>query len=827
MWDGLAGLTCRHPARVATIAALLTIVAFAGASRLRIRSSFAELLAADHPSVVALEEFRSQVGGESTAMVFIRSPSREGNRAMAERLIPRIEALRDSGGRNLVAGIDYREPDWAFLRTHALYLATEQELDALIDHLEHQIEKASREANPFLLDLTDDTDIAATSTADAVGDLTRLYDQYIVGEYPESLDGTVLALRLYVNGSQSDLRFVSVVHAALSEVLATASRAAHHPEMTLDLGGRFFRQSIEIARVRADVVSSFGAGIGGVLGLVATFFAWRLWKLQPGRGLLRALLVGAVTSIAVVGAPLVVALLTAGALGYLLVGHLNLLTSTLGLLLAGLGIDYSVHLYARFLDERSGHSVDKAVRTALARTGPAIAVSGATTALALLVLAPSEFRGFSEFGLLAGLGILGAVATSLTLAPAMIVLLGPWLGATASTAPDAAIARPEGSGQRSGHRRRSWALVAFAMLCVVAGWRATMMPFEYDFSALQPDYPELRRLSRLEGQVYPSRGRNPAYVMVGTDAEAGRVVAAIESSPRSERTVRRVETLQERLPVGAADQARRLAVLAEVRRLLDDPILSPDDEDLTTLRDAAQARSPMPVDRIPASLRRRFSTKDGTLGHFVVIYPAEGLSDGQAAMRFAETASTIRGENEVWHGASSSLVAAAMLRTILDEQNRTIVTAGLAIALSMLVMFRSWRWAALALAPLAAGAVLMLGLAEALGMKLNLYNLVVLPAVLGIGNDVAVHVVARYRQEGVGSLRRVVRSVAGPAIVGSLTTMIGFAGLMLSFQPGLRSIGQLAVVGIATTLLATLVGLPLFLHWRESHHAVSNADDHG
>ena len=52
--------------------------------------------------------------------------------------------------------------------------------------------------------------------------------------------------------------------------------------------------------------------------------------------------------------------------------------------------------------------------------------------------------------------------------------------------------------------------------------------------------------------------------------------------------------------------------------------------------------------------------------------------------------------------------------------------------------------------------------------------------------------------------------------MGSLTTMIGFGGLLLSFHPGLRSIGLLAVIGIGTTLVSALVFLPALLQWLEN-----------
>jgi hypothetical protein len=113
---------------------------------------------------------------------------------------------------------------------------------------------------------------------------------------------------------------------------------------------------------------------------------------------------------------------------------------------------------------------------------------------------------------------------------------------------------------------------------------------------------------------------------------------------------------------------------------------------------------------------------------------------------------------------------------------------------------------------------------EFFGPKLNLFNLVVLPAMLGIGNDDGIHMVQRYREEGPNSIMTVFRSKGEHCTIGSLTTMIGFFGLLLSYHPGLVTIGQLALIGVTTTLLAALGFLPALLQWLEDR-SILTADD--
>lgn len=121
----------------------------------------------------------------------------------------------------------------------------------------------------------------------------------------------------------------------------------------------------------------------------------------------------------------------------------------------------------------------------------------------------------------------------------------------------------------------------------------------------------------------------------------------------------------------------------------------------------------------------------------------------------------------------------------------------------------------LALLPLVLSFLWLFGLMDAFGWKLNFYNLVVLPTILGIGDDSGIHIVHRYLEEGKGSVRRVMHSTGEHISVSILTTMLGFGGLLFSIHPGIRSIGETAVLGIGLSMLAALFLLPSLLRLLE------------
>ena len=815
--------------RAGWVLALATVLALAGlwsARNLTIDTDFSNLIPQDYPSVQALEELRETVGGESDVAVGIVSPSFEANKAFAEDLIPKALALRGEGrSEPYLTRVEYRR-DTDFLENNALYFATPSELNQVEQFLNDQIEQAKLEANPFYFDLDED-EATTDSTAQ---ELDRVYDRLVGTEYPVSDDSTTMVLRFYPAGSQTNIGFIERLYANLEEQVAAMDPASYHPDMEVTLAGRLLRQQVEIQAIQGDVTRSFGAGVGTVIFVVVLYFLYKSYRARTAGGSFsrRALLVELVRAPAmalVIAVPLLMSLAWTFGIAYLAFETLNLMTATLGLVLFGLGVDFGIHFYGRYAEERAErNTVMHAAETTFVSTGQAIAVGALTTAAALYTLTVADFKGFSEFGFIAGTGVLFALIAMIVVMPALLALFerSGILNLTASAAVPV-----DGTNRSKKPFPAARKVVIGSAVAVVAA--LVLLPrasFEYDFGALEPTYDEYEAKAQVIGQVGSNAvGRNPAYIVVDTPEEAQKVADAVRQKAEADTTsptIKEVQTFQERFPLRDSTQQAKLERVADLRALLNTKYLRNEtSEEIQRLRRAAQTREAITIEQVPEYLRKRFTTKEGEVGTFVMIYPSVGLSDGRQSIAFAEDVGTIRtADGEVYHAGSTSLVAADMLQLMQREAPWMVAGTFLIVALLMMLNFGSVRWAALALVPLVVGVLWMLLILEVVALELNFYNLVVLPAVLGIGNDAGVHIVHRYREEGRRSIRQVLRSTGEHVTMGSLTTMIGFGGLLLSFHPGLRSIGQLAVVGIGMTLLAALVFLPSLLQWVEDRNAM-------
>lgn len=136
----------------------------------------------------------------------------------------------------------------------------------------------------------------------------------------------------------------------------------------------------------------------------------------------------------------------------------------------------------------------------------------------------------------------------------------------------------------------------------------------------------------------------------------------------------------------------------------------------------------------------------------------------------------------------------------------------------------------LSLLPPVAGALLTMGTLGALHVDLNPANLIILPLILGIGVDNGVHVMHDFRLQKLGDYRTS-PSLINALFLTSMSNMAGFASMILAPHRGLRSIGLVLTIGVASCLFISAVLLPALLTlWSRLHyrlHAGSHPQSDG
>jgi predicted RND superfamily exporter protein len=120
----------------------------------------------------------------------------------------------------------------------------------------------------------------------------------------------------------------------------------------------------------------------------------------------------------------------------------NAITAVITVVTIGVGVDYTIHLTHRFLEERhKTHSIGAAMRETMHTTGGALIGSAVTTALGFAVLLAAPLTPMRHFGILTALTILYSLVAAFVVLPPTLTLWAVyhrWREHTFSDDPDRA-----------------------------------------------------------------------------------------------------------------------------------------------------------------------------------------------------------------------------------------------------------------------------------------------------------------------------------------------------------------------------------------------------
>ncbi|MET0403118.1 MAG: MMPL family transporter, partial [Cystobacter sp.] len=593
----------------------------------------------------------------------------------------------------------------------------------------------------------------------------------------------------------ADLVFARTLVDDVTRVAEELARGT--PGVQLDHGGAFQARLEEDGVMRADLTRAGVLSAVMAVGIIL-LATRRLWAL------------------AVVGLPVVVGVALTFAFAELAIGHLNIVTGFLVAILIGLGLEYGIHLSMRYWEERRAHPAADALTRAVRGTFSGALTSGLTNAAAFFVLVFAQFEAFQQFGLLAGVGVLLAVLTAYGLGPCLLVLaerLRPGRGAGEATRP------LEASGPARGVPGGRWptaviagVLVGVLGLAAGSAFVAPRVGFETDMRNLKGDSPT----TRLDEHIVRETGMslNPAILLVkdlGESRVVQEVIREVQARHGAASALKMSASLDDLLPRDVPAHAEHIAALRTTLERLPESVRG--DARLEDLKGMLEAR-PHDVAQLPPEVRRRFESLDGK-GLFLLLFPAvsnhdtRGLSAWSAEISEVIDGARARGVDLAV--LDSNLIAARIFSMVRADGPFILLSAALVVFLALWVSLRSFRRACLVAGPLFLGMLCLAGGIYLFDLKLNFINAVVLPNLLAIAVDNSVHLFHRYEEEGPGSLGHVVRHTGLAAVVATLSNAAGYGALLISHHAGLRSIGQIALLGVMCTFLGTTVFFPALL----------------
>ncbi len=568
---------------------------------------------------------------------------------------------------------------------------------------------------------------------------------------------------------------------------------------------------------------------------------------------------------------LIVGLAYTLAVATLTVGHLNILTVMFLPILIGLAIDFGVHLVTRYEEElRHGKTAEAAMMKAMMFTGQGIFTGALMTAGAFLAMALTDFKGISEMGIICGGGLMVCLVPMMTLLP-LLLLRGKqnvmdhqiheddrrarienlWLQRPVLVAAIIAVICAVAATQlgkihfdynllnlqsdglpaveyeqkifnASDRSPLYCAFVANSLdEAVVLEKKIQALPtvatngVDSIAGALKEDQSEkLRLIGEIKQEVAPLQFSPPdlrpadlyalsltLYGLYGYLGNALQAVGNDDPELTKQFTALRTATLDLRKTMLDGD-ATALAQHAEKLGVFQRALFN-DIGDTFQMLQLQDDRARLLEENLPAVLRNRFIGKNGKF--LLQVYPREDVRQRDPQEKFVQEMRTID------PNVTGEPVQLFEYTTLLKDSYITAAWYSLAaIAVMVLVHFRSLVAVILSLIPVGIGTLWLAGLMGWLGVPFNPANIMTLPLVIGIGVTNGIHILNRYAEERTPSI--LARSTGKAVLVSGLTAIAGFGSLMLAQHRGIHSLGVIMSVGIATCMIAGLTFLPALLN---------------
>jgi uncharacterized protein len=818
----------RRPFTFIALAIAITIPALILALQLELRTGFDSLLPENKPSVIELDRVAKRTPGVSTLAIVIDGNDKLGLQRFSDALLAPLRALGPDWVGSAENGVK-AERDFLEQRK-ALYLPIEKVRD-LHERIE---ERFAYEVHGSVTD--EEPDPITRETIDKlVGSKPTVGGPPYLDGYYMNAQGTRAIVLVRTPIASGDLNRTNELQRRAQEVIDKLNPPSFHPSIHTGFTGDVITSAETYAVVKNDLATVGVAGVSMIL-LVDLLFFLRI----------RAVLAMAIA----IG----MGVLCTFSVTRLTIGHLNTASGFLVSIIFGNGINFGILLRARYGEaRREGIGLREAIEIAYRDTfRPTLTVAAAAGA-GYLSLATTSFRGFRDFGIIGGYGMLLCWAANYLLMPPLLVvferILPSWqkhetttLWGKVQTFLDHGIPFGLPFAWITRLVRPRWLAVAGATLALLGSVLTVRYivkdPLEYDLHNLENDMSAMEsaalRLGSDLSEIAGRTGQDGMAIMTERVEHVKPLLAELERRRAASSFPKPFENVVSIFDLIPDDQPEKIDLFTKIRTRVERirKLGKIADDDWNAIEENLPPKDlrPFGIADLPERVARPFTERDGTRGRIVYVVPTEGqtVRDLHYLLRWADSYREVKlPTGEVIRGSGRAVIFADMLSGVIEEAPQALVLSLLMTVMVVVISF--WRGHAglratsIVVASLAVGLMWMGGVFWLIGIKINFLNFVAFPITVGIGVDYAINVVHRWTLEGPGRLYNIVRQTGGAVVLCSMTTSLGYLALLQSVNPAVRSFGRAAVIGEITCLLAVVVVLPAVLCLIEQRDAATVA----
>lgn len=801
-------------------------------TKLKINPDLAALLPKDTPSVLALEESYDRFGSTDRFMIAIQS----ADPYLVAEIQDSVKAYISKNWKNEIITEPQVDNDNSFFIKNALLYLPIEHLERIRDNLETIQFEIGRENGPLVVDLLGDIapkekkeliwfdanlpqalglpDEAADAFAsffEASGDsvekeannepedlrkkVPKALDTRLMGvdkDTPDLFNGIV---QCKLTRPSTDIDFVEHILAKADTLIQHYSGKTYSSPVLMTIEGSYEGLS-EVDDLMNDSTISIIIAIFLIYFIVAWFFK------SPLRAPI--LMLGQVA----------LACSLAMCFTAFYYGALNPFTVLVASIILGMGIDYSIHFLGtcqRNITE--GKNLKEALTQSVANLLRPMALAALTTIAGLLSLLFAKFVGFYEFGVISAVGIFCSFLTAIFAMP-VFILVAKGLPPRPRTS-----FFPASWDDAKVSRFFKKALIAGCIFTVISICFLPYLEFEHNFRNLRrppKEKSEVRKKIATGVAIASNRKTStPAAVMGDTPEQLDSLYDSLMILLHKEKdpTLRSFLTLKSFLP-SQADQEERMEIIEEIADLSSarvfDRATGKDSANIETLRGLVKNVAPFTIDSLPEWALDILKEKDGSIGKIGFIYGKYHSWDALEAAKWQDKFGHWHFGGKDLKVFSSQFILSDVIRAVKADAIQMAVIVLLVVILILALSLRNLRQVLVASISLIIGLLWSMGMLGIINATIGLghigiYNVVVIPAILGLAIDSSIHLINSWTQNPNITPRNLLDSTGRLVMASSITTMAGFAGALGISHKGLRTIGELAVSSIFMFLFAALI----------------------
>jgi len=607
-------------------------------------------------------------------------------------------------------------------------------------------------------------------------------DFYFEGENNKSM-----GIILYPDTGLKDMKQTLVLFKYLKKL---THRISEKFGIWSDVGGALNRWIGSFKIVQSDIKRSGMVMITGILILLV--FSFRSIKIIPI--LLLPLFAGLFFAIGIIPS---------------LIGDLNVIASFFLVVSFGLGIDFAIHLVKRFQKEIDKSELEEALIRTFLYTGKSVILSALTTSLALFILSVSNFKGISEFGIVGGAAIVIILLTMILLMPSIMVIGYKFRLIKAS--------KKANQNKALIPNKFVFTLIIFLLLfCLIKIKNGVR--FDYDFSKMGPTVSESEKVKSIQDNIF-STSFPPAAFYIAKDQRAlDQFLSELNRYTEGNPDTRIGWTLSIRDIFPSEDEGgKRIRKIQSIKQQLKaewiDYIEDPEKENwIKNFRKWESPEKLPEFSEIPQFYLRPVITTDGSEEFLIGIFTRFERRDGKNAIDFTNEIYNLNPPEGVEGPIGESPVVSEIIQLVVSEGPWIFLSTFIGVFLLTFLLQRSFKQTLLILVPLISGMYLFIGILGISGLKINFYNIVVFPALLGMGVDDGIHYFRRFRESG-NDIYETQGALFNTLTLTTFTTVLGYAGLMFARHQGLFTIGLHACIGLICIWITSLFLFPVLLRF--------------